>query len=97
MGREVATMFGKDALSVKGALKDNEASEIIALLHDHMGRRTVENPDLAHRAARQGLSGKIREMEAQGYTVLSTRSRRSLPMRFATPPCARCCRIKPSR
>jgi len=70
MGREVATMFGRDALHVKGALKDKEASEIIAVLHDHMGRRTVENPDLAHRAARQGLSGKIREMEAQGYTVL---------------------------
>jgi hypothetical protein len=70
MGREVATMFGKDALHVKGCLKDKEADEIIALLHDHMGRRTVENPDLAHRAARQGLSGKIREMEEKGYTVL---------------------------
>ncbi|HYL57224.1 MAG TPA: phytanoyl-CoA dioxygenase family protein [Candidatus Acidoferrales bacterium] len=70
MMREVATMFGKDAIRVKGALKDPHAAEILALLHDHMGRRTVENPDLAHRAARQGLSGKIREMEEQGYTVL---------------------------
>jgi ectoine hydroxylase-related dioxygenase (phytanoyl-CoA dioxygenase family) len=35
-----------------------------------MGRRTVENPDLAHRAARMGLTGKIREMEEQGYTVI---------------------------
>ncbi len=69
MGREVATMFGKDALHVKGAL-DGQASEIIAILHDHMGRRTVENPDLAHRAARQGLTAKIREMEEKGYTVL---------------------------
>lgn len=43
---------------------------MLALLHDHMGRRTVENPDLAHRAARQRLSSKIREMEHQGYTVL---------------------------
>jgi hypothetical protein len=70
MEREVATIFGKDALRVRGALKDEQAGEIIALLHDHMGRRTVENPDLAHRAARQGLSGKIREMEEQGYTVI---------------------------
>lgn len=69
IGREVATMFGKDALRVKGAL-GAQASEVIAILHDHMGRRTVENPDLAHRAARQGLTARIREMEEQGYTVL---------------------------
>ncbi len=70
MAREVGTMYGKDAIRVKGALKDEQASEILALMHDHMARRTVENPDLAHRAARQGLSGKIREMEEQGYTVI---------------------------
>jgi len=69
MAREVATMFGKDAPRVKGALRA-QASEILALLHDHLGRRTMENPDLAHRAARQGLTGKIREMEEKGYTVL---------------------------
>ena len=70
MGREVATMFGKDALRVSGSLKGQHANELLMLLHDHMGRRTVENPDLAHRAARQRLTGKIREMEEQGYTVI---------------------------
>jgi hypothetical protein len=70
MFREVATMFGKDAIRVRGGFKDQRANEVMALLHDHMGRRTVENPDLAHRAARQGLSGKIREMEERGYTVI---------------------------
>jgi Phytanoyl-CoA dioxygenase (PhyH) len=70
MWREVATMFGRDALRVKGALQDKAANVMLALLHDHLGRRTVENPDLAHRAARQGLSGKIREMEEKGYTVI---------------------------
>ena len=35
-----------------------------------MGRRTVENPDLAHRAEAPGLTTRIREMEEQGYTVL---------------------------
>lgn len=78
MGREVATMFGKDALRVKGML-DAQASEIIAIMHDHLGRRTVENPDLAHRAARQGLTGKIREMEEKGYTVLE----RAISPKFA--------------
>lgn len=68
--REVGTMFGKDALKVKGALENEAANEMLLLLHDHMGRRTVENPDLAHRAERQGLSRRIREMEEQGYTVI---------------------------
>ncbi|MFI4975673.1 MAG: phytanoyl-CoA dioxygenase family protein [Caulobacterales bacterium] len=70
MLREVRTMCGKGAVRAKGALKDDTAQEIMAVLHDHLGRRTVENPDLAHRAARQGLTGKIREMEEQGYTVI---------------------------
>jgi hypothetical protein len=70
MFREAETMFGKDAVRVKGALENEIASEMLLLLHDHMGRRTVENPDLAHRAERQGLTARIREMETQGYTVI---------------------------
>jgi len=70
MRREVAAMHGKDAVRMRGRLENQAAGEILALLHDHLGRRTVENPDLAHRAERQGLSGKIREMEEQGYTVI---------------------------
>ncbi|MEZ5597096.1 MAG: hypothetical protein R3E84_11995 [Pseudomonadales bacterium] len=35
-----------------------------------MARRTVENPDLAHRARRLGLLERIREIEANGYTVI---------------------------
>jgi Phytanoyl-CoA dioxygenase (PhyH) len=68
--REVVAMFGLDAIRVRGALQDDRARELMDMLHDHIGRRTVENPDLAHRAARQGLTGKIRELEEQGYTVL---------------------------
>ncbi len=70
MFREAETMFGKDAVRVKGALENEAAREMLSLLHDHMGRRTVENPDLAHRAERQGLTARIREMEEQGYTVI---------------------------
>jgi hypothetical protein len=71
MRRELKAMHGADgAPRMKGRIENPAAGEIIALLHDHLGRRTVENPDLAHRAARQGLSGKIREMEEQGYTVI---------------------------
>ena len=70
MLREVAQIFGKDALRVKGKLESEAQRELMALLHDHMGRRTVENPDLAHRAARLGIAANIREMEEQGYTIL---------------------------
>ena len=70
MLREVGTTFGKDAVRAKGALENEAASEMLLLLHDHMGRRTVENPDLAHRAERQGLSARIREMEEQGFTII---------------------------
>jgi hypothetical protein len=70
MRREIAAMHGKDAVRMRGRIENPAAGEILALLHDHLGRRTVENPDLKHRAERQGLTRHIREMEEQGYTVI---------------------------
>ena len=70
MWRETRHMFGKDAVRVSGAAPEGYGATLLGLLHDHLGRHTVENPDLAHRARAQGLTGKIREMEDQGYTVL---------------------------
>lgn len=68
--REVAHLYGDSALKVRGGLEDAQARAVLGALFDHLGRRTVENPDLAHRARRQGLDGKIREMETQGYTIV---------------------------
>ena len=68
--RELTHSFGKDVLRVRGMLREPAARELVGLLHDHLGRRTVENPDLAHRASRLGIAGKVREVEEQGYTVL---------------------------
>lgn len=68
--REVRNLFGRDPLRMRGGLQNAAAAELMADMHDHLGRCTVENPDLAHRARRMGLSGKIREMERQGYTVV---------------------------
>jgi hypothetical protein len=70
MRREVAAMHGKHAVRMKGRIEPPAAGEILSLLHDHLGRHTVENPDLAHRAERQGLAGKLRELEENGYVVL---------------------------
>lgn len=69
MLREVRTLYGKDALRFAGGVPSTVA-DLMGHFHDHMARRTVENPDLEHRARRMGLTGKIREMEAQGYTIL---------------------------
>ncbi|MFC3070908.1 hypothetical protein [Phenylobacterium soli] len=70
MLRELKALFGKDAVKAKGRLDNPAVGEMLDLLHDHMGRRTVENPDLAHRARRLGIASKIREMEEESYTVL---------------------------
>jgi ectoine hydroxylase-related dioxygenase (phytanoyl-CoA dioxygenase family) len=71
MLRELATIYGENRVPrVKGKVENPAANEILMLLHDHMGRRTVENPDLAHRAERQGLTANIRKMEETGYTVI---------------------------
>ncbi len=68
--REVVHVFGADAIRVRGRLADGATQELLGLLHDHLGRCTVENPDLAHRARRLGIADKVREMEEHGYTVI---------------------------
>jgi len=70
MWREARHQFGKDAFRMRGGIEQESARTLLGLAHDHMARRTVENPDLQHRARRLGLIGKIREMEEQGFTVL---------------------------
>ena len=70
MWREASTLFGKNAFRIKGALKNDAAGRALANFRDHMARRTVENPDLEHRARRLGLAGKIREMEENGFVVI---------------------------
>jgi ectoine hydroxylase-related dioxygenase (phytanoyl-CoA dioxygenase family) len=69
MWREAAHLFGADAFRVKGALPAPVAA-LVGAFHDHMARRTVENPDLEHRARRLGLTSKIREMDEQGFVVI---------------------------
>jgi len=67
---EVRHIFGPEAIRKRDSIQDEAVRELLGLLHDHMGRRTVENPDLAHRAERLGIAGKVREMEEQGFTVI---------------------------
>ena len=41
-------------------------------LHDHMARRTVNNPDVNHRLEHYGLRSSAEELQGQGYTVLES-------------------------
>ena len=70
MCREGRHVFGPDAFRLRGGLAHEPARVLRGLFHDHMARRTVENPDLEHRARRLGLVGNIREMEDQGFTII---------------------------
>lgn len=39
-------------------------------LHDHMARRTINNPDVEHRIEHCGLRSKVEELAGQGFTIL---------------------------
>jgi ectoine hydroxylase-related dioxygenase (phytanoyl-CoA dioxygenase family) len=67
---EMEHLFGANALHSTGRFNDPLVAEVVAQLHDHMARMTVENPDLCHRAAALGVDKHIREVEEQGYTVI---------------------------
>ena len=41
-------------------------------LHDHMARRTVNNPDVNHRIEHYGLRSSAEELQGQRYTVLES-------------------------
>jgi len=41
-------------------------------LHDHMARRTINNPDVDHRIEHYGLRSSVEELDGQGYTVLES-------------------------
>lgn len=41
-------------------------------LHDHMARRTINNPDVEHRIEHYGLQSKVDELANQGRTILQS-------------------------
>jgi hypothetical protein len=46
--------------------------KILAALHDHMARRTINNPDIRQRAKRLGLENNLDDLDKHGYTVLES-------------------------
>ena len=68
--REVIHAFGADAVRTQGGIDSIPVQDILAGLHDHLARCTVENPDLAHRTRAYGLERHLAEIEGQGFTVI---------------------------
>lgn len=68
--RETRHWFGDDALVMKGRISDKGVANVMALMHDHLARVTVENPDLNHRASALGLDRQVKEVEQNGYTII---------------------------
>ena len=69
--RELVHRHGSDAVRMEGRLQGDKAGlRAISGLHDHLAARTVENPDLAHRLARLGLTRHAEELAEHGYTVV---------------------------
>lgn len=62
---------GREVFEIKGGMDDGSpGAAVVAGLHDHMARRTVNNPDLAHRIKHLGLERHVAELADQGYTIL---------------------------
>ena len=69
--REYALLAGDRYPPPRGHLPAHPPTRaLLAELHDHMARRTLNNPDIRHRAAGQGLTHHIAELDDSGYTVL---------------------------
>jgi len=68
--RQQRHLFGDRVPTPKGLTPTGRVAELCDELHDYMGRRTVENPDLQHRLAAQGLTKRAEELAENGYTIL---------------------------
>ena len=63
--------FILDRPQIDGRLPDDPAIGILlSAFHDHMAWRTVNNPDVRHRAKHLGLDGNLADLDDKGYTVL---------------------------
>ena len=69
--REYGALMGDKKISRKGALPEHPGlMQVLGGLHDHMARRTINNPDIEHRIEHYGLSSNVAELNDQGYTIL---------------------------
>lgn len=63
-------LHGPAALQSEGKPPEGLVAVILGELHDHMARRTVENPDLRHRLRRLKIEHHAKELAERGFTIL---------------------------
>ena len=70
--REYERLFGAaiDEPKVVRPMPPSVAA-ILAELHDFMAVRTINNPNIEHRAAGLGIADNLRDLDTDGYTVLN--------------------------
>ena len=69
--REYEHLFGDSLGYYLDAFETNtDVSALLMAFHDHMARRTVNNPAIVHRAHQLGLESNLRELDTVGYTIL---------------------------
>jgi hypothetical protein len=68
--REAEFRTGRPAVTVTGAPPSGPLAPIFSELHDYLARRTVPNPDLAHRITQEGLTEKVRFLKENGFAIL---------------------------
>jgi ectoine hydroxylase-related dioxygenase (phytanoyl-CoA dioxygenase family) len=70
MSAQVRHLFGDNVIQIMGQPPVGRLADIFGDLHDYLARRTVENPDIEHRIARQRLETQVQEVAELGYTVI---------------------------
>ena len=63
---------GRPVISIEGDFPSGPVGAIFQELHDQLARRTVQNPDLAHRIDQYGLADKVRDLKENGYAVIES-------------------------
>ena len=69
-GALVVHLFGPSALRSEGAEPGGVVREILDALHDQMARRTIENPDVNHRARALGVFDAIGTINENGFVIV---------------------------
>ena len=71
MDRELRILLAKGYAPPEGKPLDDPAlGPAFFDMHNHMARRTVNNPDVLHRAKHLGLEQNLADLDDTGYTVL---------------------------
>ena len=71
MDRELRILLAKGYAPPEGKPLDDPAlGQAFFDMHNHMARRTVNNPDVLHRAKHLGLEQNLADLDDTGYTVL---------------------------